>query len=340
MINVGIVGITGYTGEELIKILLKHKQAKISVLAGRSASETKPVCEIYPNLSSSDLKCEALDVPSLSRKADVIFLALPHRVSFEIVPDLIKAGKKVIDLSADFRLNDGEIYEKWYGSKHTATHLLSEAVYGLPEIYRDKIKKAKLIANPGCYPTSIILACAPAMKKKIVKTSSIIVDSKSGISGAGRKAAKDYFEKEHPNFRAYNIGGLHRHIPEIEQELSKVAGSSVTMTFTPHIIPIERGMLSSVYLDLNKKISTSEIVNLYKDFYKNEPFVKVLAEGELPSTKNVVNTNFCEIGLKVDERIDRLIVISAIDNLLKGASGQAVENMNIMFGLDEKEGLV
>ncbi len=340
MINVGIVGITGYTGEELIKILLKHKNAKISVLAGRSESETKPVCEIYPDLKTSDLKCEALDVSSLTKRSDVIFLALPHRVSFEIVPGLVESGKKVIDLSADFRLNDGEIYEKWYGSKHTAAHLLTEAVYGLPEIYRDKIKMAKLIANPGCYPTSIILACTPAMKKKLVKTDSVIVDSKSGISGAGRKAAKEYFDKEHPNFRAYNIGGSHRHIPEIEQELSKVVGGSVALTFTPHIIPVERGMLSTVYLDLKKKITTADAVDLYKDFFKNEPFVRVLAEGSLPSTKNVANTNFCEIGLKIDERTSKLIVISALDNLLKGASGQAVQNMNIMFNFDEKEGLL
>ncbi|MCX5782385.1 MAG: N-acetyl-gamma-glutamyl-phosphate reductase [Elusimicrobia bacterium] len=339
MIKIGIIGITGFTGEELLKILLKHKNVKISVLQGRTSSEVKPLKQIYPNLSQIDINCEPLDIKGLSDKCDVVFLALPHRISFEIVPEIIKAGKKVIDLSADFRLNDGQIYEKWYGSKHTATHLLTEAVYGLPEIYREKIKKAKLIANPGCYPTSVILACAPAMKKNIVESSSLIVDSKSGISGAGRKAAEEYFQKEHPNFRAYNIGGIHRHIPEIEQELSKVVGEKVVLTFTPHIIPIERGMLSTIYLDLKKKISTADIISLYSEFYKNEPFVRVLKEGELPSTKNVVNTNFCEIGLKVDDRINRLIVISAIDNLIKGASGQAVQNMNIMFNLGEEEGL-
>ena len=339
MINVGIVGITGYTGEELIKILLKHKKIKLTALAGRSTAECKPLAEVYPEFSDLKLQCEPLDVKSLAKKVDVVFLALPHRVSFEIVPELINAGKKVIDLSADFRLNDGKIYEKWYGSKHTAPHLLTEAVYGLPEVYREKIKAAKLIANPGCYPTSVILACVPAMKKKIVDTTSVIVDSKSGISGAGRKAAKEYFANEHPNFRAYNIGGMHRHIPEMEQELSKAVASKVTLTFTPHILPIERGMYSTVYLDLNKKITTADAVGLYKEHYKNEPFVRVLDEGALPSTKNVINTNFCEIGLKVDERIDRLIVVSAIDNLVKGASGQAVQNMNIMYGFDEKEGL-
>ena len=340
MINVGIVGITGYTGEELIKILAKHKYVQITALAGKTTSECRPVAEIYPEFANSKLQCEPLDVQALAKKTDIVFLALPHRVSFEIVPEIISAGKKVIDLSADFRINDGQLYEKWYGSKHTATHLLTEAVYGLPEVYRDKIKAAKLIANPGCYPTSVILACLPAMKKKIVDTASIIVDSKSGISGAGRKAAQEYFAKEHPNFRAYNIGGLHRHIPEMEQELSKAVGSKVFMTFTPHIMPVERGMFSTVYLELKKKITTADAVRLYKDFYKNEPFVRVLDEGVLPATKNIVKTNYCEIGLKVDERIDRLIVVSALDNLGKGASGQAVQNMNIMLGFDEKEGLI
>ena len=340
MINAGIVGITGYTGEELIKILLKHKNVQITALAGRSVSECKPVAELYPEFSGSKLQCEPLDVKALIKKVDLVFLALPHRVSFEIVPEIINAGKKVIDLSADFRLNDGQMYEKWYGLKHPAVHLLTEAVYGLPEVYREQIKNAKLVANPGCYPTSVILACVPAMNKKIVDTASIIVDSKSGISGAGRKAAQEYFANEHPNFRAYNIGGMHRHIPEMEQELSKAVKSKIALTFTPHIMPVERGMFSTVYLDLNKKISTADAVKLYKEHYKNEPFVRVLDDGALPSTKNVAKTNYCEIGLKVDERINRLIVVSAIDNLVKGASGQAVQNMNIMCGFNEEEGLV
>lgn len=340
MVNIGIVGITGYTGEELLKILSRHKGVTIAVLAGRSTAETRPLKEIYPSMEHLHLCCEALDVPSLTKKADIVFLALPHRVSFGIVPDLIAAGKKVIDLSADFRLGNAAVYEKWYGEKHTAHHLLDEAVYGLPEVYRDGIRKARLVANPGCYPTTVILACAPVFKKGMADLASIIIDAKSGISGAGRKAAEEYFKKEHPNVRPYNIGGAHRHVPEIEQELSKAAGEKVLVTFTPHVIPMERGMISSIYVQLKQKVSTAEMVALYQAFYRNEPFVRVLPEGKIPEIRNVVNTNFCEIGLKVDERTNRLVIISAIDNLLKGASGQAVQNMNIMLGFNETEGLL
>jgi len=271
---------------------------------------------------------------------DVAFLALPHRVSFGIVPDLLKAGTKVIDLSADFRLKSATIYEKWYGEKHTAAALLPDAVYGLPEIYRYEIRKAALVANPGCYPTSVILGLAPAVRAGVIDLSSIIIDSKSGISGAGRKAANEYFKSEHPNVKPYNIAGGHRHIPEIEQELSRVAGETLKVTFTPHVIPMERGMLSTIYANLSEKVSSAKALDLYKDFYKKEPFVQVLPEGEIPKIKDVTGENFCDIGLRVDERTGRLVVVSAIDNLLKGASGQAVQNMNIMFGFDEKEGLV
>jgi len=341
MINAAIVGITGYTGEELLKILFKHKNARVSVIAGRSSSETKSLKDIYPQLKEAEgLVCVPFDVKTVSAKADVIFLALPHRVSFEIVPDLLMTGKKVIDLSADFRLNDGAVYEKWYGAKHTAGPVLAKAVYGLPEVYREEIKNAALIANPGCYPTTAILGLLPAIKKGLIDKGSIIIDSKSGVSGAGRKSTLEYFAKEHLNFRPYNIGGSHRHIPEIEQELSKAAGEKITLTFTPHLIPIERGMLSTIYADLSKKVSTADIQKLYEDFYKGEPFVRILPEGKLPGIMDVTGTNFCDIGLKVDERTGRLIVVSAIDNLVKGASGQAVQNMNIMFGFDEKDGLV
>lgn len=339
MIRAGIVGITGYTGEELLKIFLKHKNVKIAFLAGRSASETKHVKDIYPYMDQLDLQCESLNIASMSKRADVVFLALPHRVSFEIVPEFLKAGIKIIDLSADFRLNSSEEYEKWYKEKHTAENLLDKAVYGLPELNRENIKKAHLIANPGCYPTAAILGCTPAVKKNLVDLSSIIIDAKSGISGAGRKPSAEYFKNEHPNFRPYNIGGGHRHTPEIEQELTKIAGQKIVVTFTPQIIPVERGMISVIYLNLKEKFKTSEILDIYNEFYKNEPFVKIFKEGEIPSIKDVVNTNFCNIGIKVDERTNRLIVISAIDNLLKGASGQAVQNMNIMFNMDEKEGL-
>lgn len=340
MIKAGIVGITGYTGEELLKILSKHPQAKPAGLYGRSAGETKDLKEVYPQFADLNLKVEPLDASKIAASCDVVFLALPHAVAFEIVPQLLEAGVKVIDLSADFRLSDPAVYEKWYKVNHTAKQYIEQSVYGLCELNESAIKKAKLIANPGCYPTTVLLGCAPALKEGIIDVSKIIVDAKSGISGAGRKNTEEYFKAEHPNFRAYNISGGHRHIPEIEQELSRLSGYEVTMSFTPHIMPVERGMLSTVYVDMKKKSSTAEIINVYKEFYKDKPFVKVLEEGKLPGIKDVVNTNCCEIGMKVDERVNRLIIVSVIDNLVKGASGQAVQNMNIMFGLGETTGLV
>ncbi|MFC1500836.1 N-acetyl-gamma-glutamyl-phosphate reductase [Elusimicrobiota bacterium] len=339
MVNIAIVGITGYAGEELLKILSVHKKANLTVLMGRSFNETKPLKELYPDFSHINLSCESLNIETLTKRADLIFLALPHRVSFEVVPDIIQAGGKVIDLSADFRINNGEIYEQWYGSKHSATHLLTEAVYGMPEIYRDKIKKAKLVANPGCYPTTVILGCTPVLKKGLVDVNTIIVDAKSAVTGAGRKAVAEYYNKEHPNFRPYNIGGSHRHIPEMEQELEKVVNKKIKLTFTPHIMPAERGMLSTIYMNLNKEASTKKVLDIYFEFYKNEKFVRILPEGQLPSIHKVVNTNYCDIGVKIDERTKKLIIISAIDNLVKGASGQAVQNMNIMYGFNEEEGL-
>ncbi|MBN1823478.1 MAG: N-acetyl-gamma-glutamyl-phosphate reductase [Endomicrobiales bacterium] len=339
-IRAGIVGITGFTGEELIRLLVKHKGADITVLAGRSTSEIRPLKDIYPHFGSLDVPCEPLDPVSISKKCDVVFLALPHRVSFEIVPDLIKSNVKVIDLSADFRINNAASYEKWYGEKHAAPQFLPQAVYGLCELYRKEIKNARLVANPGCYPTTIILGLLPAIRNGLINLSSVIIDAKSSPSGAGRKSTAEYFEKEHPNFRPYNIGGRHRHIPEIEQELSKIAGEGVTVTFTPQIIPVERGMISTIYSNLLKKVSTEEITSLYRDFYSGDRFIRVIEENNLPDVRGVVNTNYCDITARIDERAGRLIVVSAIDNLVKGASGQAVQNMNIMFGLDETEGLI
>ncbi len=339
MIRVGIIGITGYTGEELLRILSKHKQAKITVLAGRATSELRDLKDIYPKYADLNLKCYPLNIEQIKNETDVVFLALPHAVAFEVVPDLIKAGKKVIDLSADFRIKDFETYEKWYGVKHTGKEYIKDAVYGLSEIYKDEIKSAKLIANPGCYPTTILLGSAPAIKNGLVKSEGIIIDSKSGVSGSGRKGVKAYYETEAPTARAYKVGGKHRHIPEIEQELSNMFGKPVTITFTPQIIPMERGMLSCIYMDLTKKVSVSEIIGMYKKFYEGRKFVRVLDEGKLPSIKNVVETNYLEIGICIDERTNKLIVISVQDNLTKGASGQAVQNMNIMFGLPETEGL-
>ncbi|MBI5573077.1 MAG: N-acetyl-gamma-glutamyl-phosphate reductase [Elusimicrobia bacterium] len=337
MINVAIVGAKGYAGEELIKILLKHSGVKITSLSGRMDGKPKHICEMYPYLKGNlDMFCEDIDEKKIVENADIIFTALPHMVSMEIVSKFISLGKKVIDLSADFRLKNPDIYEKWYGVKHVNPGLLEKAVYGLPELYRKKIKKAKLIANPGCYPTSIILGCYPAIKEKIAKKKEIIIDSKSGYSGGGREFAKNYKE---PNCYAYQIGGIHRHIPEIEQELK------CQITFIPHIIPQERGMLSTIYLQLKKDIfprglpavALEDVVAVYKKYYENEPFVRIV---ETAMTKNVVNTNYCDIAINIDGKTNNLIITSAIDNLVKGAAGQAVQNMNIMFGIDEKEGLI
>ncbi|MDD5102056.1 MAG: N-acetyl-gamma-glutamyl-phosphate reductase, partial [Endomicrobiaceae bacterium] len=338
MIRVGIIGITGYTGEELIRILSKHTGVKLTVLAGRAGSQLRDLKDIYPKYADLNLKCEPLNVDKIKNETDVVFLALPHAVAFAVVPLLLKAGKKVIDLSADFRLKDADTYEKWYKVNHTGKEFIKDAVYGLAELNLDKIKEAKLIANPGCYPTTILLGSAPAIKNDLVKSDDIIVDSKSGVSGSGRKNVVKYYETEHPTLRAYNIAGKHRHIPEIEQELSILFNKKVTITFTPQIIPLERGMLSTIYFNLNNLMTTSQIIDIYKKFYKGKNFVRVLDEGILPSIRNVANTNFCEIGLSVDTRTNKLIVVSAIDNLVKGASGQAVQNMNLMFGLDETEG--
>ena len=340
MIKAGIIGITGYTGEELLRILSKHKDVKITVLAGRTTSPVRDLKDIYPKYESLNLKCVPLNIEQIKNETDVVFLALPHAVAFEVVPSLIQAGKKVIDLSADFRIKDPDTYEKWYGVKHTGKDYIKDAVYGLCELYKEDIKKANLIANPGCYPTTILLGSAPAIKNNLVKPEGIIIDSKSGVSGSGRKGVKNYYETEAPTARAYKVGGKHRHIPEIEQELSNLFNKKITITFTPQIIPTERGMLSCIYFDLAKNIKCSEIINLYKKFYEGKPFVKVLDEGKLPSIKNVVMTNFLEIGICVDERTNKLIVISAQDNLVKGASGQAVQNMNLMFSLPEEEGLL
>jgi N-acetyl-gamma-glutamyl-phosphate reductase len=340
MIRVGIVGITGYTGEELLKIISRHPNAKITGLYGRNSSSERYLKNVYPQFAYLDLKIETLDAKKIANNCDVIFLALPHAVAFEVVPCLIDAGVKVIDLSADFRLNNPEVYEKWYKVSHTAKEYINQAVYGLSELNTDEIRKASLIANPGCYPTSIVLGCAPAIKNGFVDLKGIIIDSKSGISGAGRKSAKEYFEIEHPNFKAYKIAGGHRHVPEIEQELSILSGEDVTISFTPHIMPVERGMFSTIYINLKKLVATSDIIEKYKEFYKGRQFVKVLEEDIMPGIKDVLNTNYCEISMKVDDRTNRLIIVSVIDNLVKGASGQAVQNMNIMFDLPETIGLI
>ena len=257
----------------------------------------------------------------------------------DVVPAFLEADKKVVDLSADFRLKDVDVYEQWY-QPHSASELLSEAVYGLPEIYREKIRTARLVANPGCYPTSITLALAPLMNSGLIDPARIIIDAKSGTSGAGRAAqVGTLFCEVTDGFRPYKVGGVHRHIPEIEQNLSDLAGSPVLVSFTPHLLPVSRGILSTIYVDLRQMTTLTEITALYDNMYAREPFVRLLEPGTLPTTQQVRGSNYCDISLNLDERTGRLIIVSAIDNIVKGASGQAVQNMNLMYGFDEDAGL-
>jgi N-acetyl-gamma-glutamyl-phosphate reductase len=341
MIKVGIAGATGYTGIELIRILLGHPEVKITQLAAKMDGKPQKISDIFPSLTGQiDLVCTDLDISDMAKESDLIFLALPHKVSLKFVPRFIKMGKKVIDLSADFRFDDLKVYEEWYAS-HTeeSKKLNSQAVYGLPELYKEKIKKADLIANPGCYPTSVILGVAPLLENKIVEIENIIADSLSAASGAGRAPSMSaHYPECNENVKAYSIA-THRHTPEMEQELSKLAKKEIKILFTPHLLPMNRGILSTIYLDLVKKIKEEEVLKIYKEFYKDEPFVRALEKGSFPETRNVYGSNYCDIGIKIDNRTNRIIIISAIDNLVKGASGQAVQNMNIMYGFKETLGL-
>jgi N-acetyl-gamma-glutamyl-phosphate reductase len=335
MVKVAICGGSGYTGAELLRILAQHPSVQVtSVTSERSAG--KKVTDIFPHLVKySGMTFEPMDTARLVTRAELFFMALPHAESQEAVDYFFKKGKKVIDLSADFRLADPAVYEQWYKTKHHFPDTLKKAVFGLPELYRKAIRKSRLIANPGCYPTSAILALYPAIKEGLIDTKSIIVDSKSGVSGAGRKADVTVsFCEVNEGFKAYGIG-VHRHTPEIEQALSDIAGRQVVIDFTPHLVPIDRGIVTTVYAALKEKLSTGNVLQHYKRKYAREPFVRVLEEGSYPNAKHVRGSNYCFIGLKVNERTNTLVIVSAIDNLVKGASGQAVQNMNIMLGLDE-----
>jgi N-acetyl-gamma-glutamyl-phosphate reductase len=339
MIKIAICGGSGYTGAELLRILALHPDVKVTaVTSERSAG--KKVTDIFPHLQKySNLIYEPLDKDVISNKADLFFMALPHAASQEAVDYFFKKGKKVIDLSADYRITDALVYEGWYKTPHNYTDTLSKAVYGLPELHRKKIKQANLIANPGCYPTSAILGLYPAIKEGIINIGNIIIDSKSGTSGAGRKADIGFSYCEvNEGFKAYAIG-VHRHTPEIEQELSGIAGSKIILNFTPHLVAMDRGIVSTMYAKIAKDVDTSSILAIYEKYYDNEPFVHMLDEGNFPNAKNVRGSNYCHIGLKLNKRTETLIVVSTIDNLVKGASGQAVQNMNIMMGFDETAAL-
>ena len=338
MVKIGVAGASGYTGLELIRLLAGHPEAELTVLTSESF-QGQNIAEVFPSLNGVvDIKLRPLD-DSIAKDCSVLFLALPHMAALDKLPVYLQSDCKIIDLSADYRLKDAEAYSDWYSVTHTHPELLEQAVYGLPEVHRQSIQTSRFVANPGCYPTSVILALAPLLKTDWVDLDSIISDSKSGVSGAGRKPSlTTHYTEVNEGISPYGLAG-HRHTPEMEQELSALAGKSVQITFSPHLIPMTRGMLSTVYINLNESLSDEKLVEHYRDFYKDEHFVRVLNPGKFASSHHVLSSNFCDIGLKVDSRNQRLIITSALDNLIKGASGQAIQNMNIMLGLDEKMGL-
>jgi N-acetyl-gamma-glutamyl-phosphate reductase len=348
--KVAIVGASGYSGEELVRLLLSHPHVELTAVTSRqSAGQT--VAQVFPKFASHPRSrslrfCEPKP-DLLAKQAEVVFLALPHGVAAEFAVPLLEEGCRVIDLSADFRLRSAAVYKEFYGHDHPAPELLSRAVYGLPEVYREEIKNAMLVASPGCYPTSILLPLIPLLRSGLIKPAGIIADSLSGVSGAGRKAEVDYlFVECNESVRPYGVP-KHRHLSEIEEQLSRAAGESVVIQFTPHLIPVNRGILTTLYAAPSKHFATGAemaelaeaITGCYAAAYGQEPFVRLLNGKALPDTKNVVGTNAIEIGWRLDPRTGRLVVMSAEDNLVKGASGQAVQCLNLLCGFNESEGL-
>jgi N-acetyl-gamma-glutamyl-phosphate reductase len=335
MVRTAIIGASGYTGAESIKIILRHSRAKLTYLTAIPA-ECGAVEDVFPQFAGRcDLQIEPLDIDKLADLADVALCCLPHKVSMEFVPKLLAAGLKVIDFSADYRLKDASVYEKFYAVKHTDPANLARAVFGLPELFREQIEGADLVANPGCFPTGALLAIAPLLKEGLVELDSIIVNAVTGASGAGKNpSAKFHFPNMNENLFAYGIG-THRHTPEMEQIAAEVAGGEVQILFQPHVGPFDRGILSSVYCQPKSKISAEELLQLYDDFYRAEPFVQMRKEA--PAVRDVAGTNYCHVFPACVK--GRIVSFSAIDNLVKGASGQAIQNMNILFGLQENLGL-
>lgn len=336
-IKVGIVGGSGWTGAELLRLLLQHSQVELSIITSRSLVG-QAITQLFPNLiGQTDLLFSNFDVENLSQ-CDIVFFATPHGVAMETSPKLLKKGVKVIDLGADFRLQDIEVWQQFYQMTHSQTHWVKKAVYGLPELNREAIKTAQLVANPGCYPTAVSLALAPLLSSHHIKYDDIIADCKSGVSGAGRGAnqATSLCETSE-NLKAYGVGG-HRHLPEINQVLSTMANSEVSINFIPHLIPMIRGMLTTVYVNLSQNLSKEQLFNLFQQHYQSEPFVQVLPLGQVPETRSVTGSNQCHIGIWVLAN-QKAVIITSIDNMLKGASSQAVQNMNLMFGLEERTGL-
>ncbi len=340
MLNCAVLGATGYTGAELTKLLLRHPHVRVSNLTTRQEKPI-PLNEILSGVSKAiKLKITPYAFDEVKKKADVVFLCLPHTEAMTTADQFLSAGKVVIDLSADFRIKDKRTYEKWYAVEHTNAERLSEAVYGLSEVYRTKIKKADLIANPGCYPTGPSLALIPLLRKKLIDPKTIIINAASGVSGAGKKlVTATQFCEVTENYSAYKVN-KHQHMPEIEQTLSEAAGKPVKITFVPHLLPVHRGILATIYLEQAAKASEAKVRQALEDAYGGEPFVRIRPEGRFPSLKDVQHTNFCDIGVTADSSTGRIVILTAIDNLIKGAAGQAVQNMNIRFGFPEEAGLI
>ena len=339
MIKVGIIGATGYAGGELVRILMGHKEAEIVWYGSRSYIDQK-YADVYRNMFQIvDAKCMDDNIEALADQVDVIFTATPQGFLASVINENILGKTKIVDLSADFRIKDVKVYEKWYGIEHKSPQFIEEAVYGLCEVNRDKVKGARLIANPGCYTTCSILTAYPLAKEGIIDMRTLIVDAKSGTSGAGRGSkVPNLFCEVNENMKAYGVAS-HRHTPEIEEQLGYASGENVTISFTPHLVPMNRGILATEYATLKKDVTGEEVKAIYDKYYADEKFVRVLDEGVCPETKWVEGSNYVDIGFKLDPRTNRIVMMGAIDNLVKGAAGQAVQNMNLLFGLPESEGL-
>jgi len=338
MIRVGIVGATGYAGAELVRLLAGHPAVELTMLTSRQFAGTR-FDTVFPSLTGFvDRVCQDYSLDAACKQTDIIFMALPHQLPMKFVPPLLENGKRVIDLSADFRFRDVTLYEQHY-QPHQAPQLIDQSVYGLSEVYAERIRQAHLIGNPGCYPTSVLLPLVPLLKKGLIDPSSIIADSKSGVSGAGRSLSLTaHYCEVQESFKAYKVGG-HRHNPEMDEVLSIESGKPVSITFVPHLVPMSRGMLTTLYTTPKKSVGPDDIRACLSSYYAGRHFVRLCPDNKMPDTRAVRGTNFCDIGFKLDASRNRLILISAIDNLVKGAAGQAVQNMNIMLGLDETTGL-
>ena len=338
--RVAVVGASGYAGAELARLLVRHPAVRLAALGADSAAGKAPE-ELYPALRGMGLPAyRKLDAGALAAEADFVFLALPHTEALGLAGGLLAKGLKVVDLSGDFRLDDSAQYEAFYKHPHGQADLLKEAVYGLTEIHGAAVAKARLVSNPGCYTTTAILALYPLLKAGLLKPDGIIIDAKSGVSGAGRKLVQSgQFCEVEGNFSAYRVAGSHQHIPEIEQELSAAAGAPVRVSFTPHLLPLNRGIFATSYATMAKAATEADLQACVADFYRGKRFVRVLGGADMPTLRAVVGTNLIEIAVRLDARVSRAVVFSVTDNLIKGAAGQAIQNMNLMLGLDEAAGL-